>query len=224
MKSKAIFVEVDVQNDFINGSLAVSQVYNEGRLENMLELSQRAPTLVGSVDSHDHMAWEFSTNEHKGPNGEKPNFPPHCVVGTQGWLRPHGWTRSDAVYIPNAALLTSDMDRWLDRLDEGNTFFFMKEVYSLFANPNAVLFLDLISRRADTDTLIIYGIATDYCVDAAACRAREEGYDVHVVVDAIAAVDPAAEEKFRSKWLELGIKLISTKDVLDIFETKEERV
>jgi nicotinamidase/pyrazinamidase len=225
MKSRAIFVEVDVQNDFISGSLAVNQVYNEGRLENMLELSQKAPVLVGSVDSHDHLAWEFSTNENKGPNGEKPNFPPHCVVGTDGWLRPHAAERPDAVYIPNAALLTSDMDRWLERLDEGTTFFFMKEVYSMFANPNAKLFLNLISRGvADTDQLVIYGIATDYCVDAAAVRAREEGYEVHVVTDAIAAVDPTSEEKFRNKWLELGIKLITTKEVLDIFETKEKSV
>lgn len=222
-KQSALFLEVDVQLDFIEGSLKVDQANYTDRLENMLRLSKAAPLLVGSVDSHDFSAWEFNTNDNVGPNKEKPNFPPHCVVGTKGWLRAAYADRADAVFVPNTALLTSDMDTWLERLDDGTTFFFMKEVYSLFANPNAKLFLDLISRRVVTDQVVVYGIATDYCVKAAVENLITECYDVTVVKDAIAAVDPSTEEGLLARWKELGASISTTQEVMDTFETKEEK-
>ncbi len=231
-KDRALFLEVDVQRDFVEGSLKVKQVHEtcpgvgdapgsaNSRFINMVDLSQSAPVLVASVDSHDFMSWEFNTNSYKGPNGEDPKFPPHCVVGTEGWDRMAG-ERKDAVFIPNVQLYNGNQDAHLAKIDQSSTFIFMKEVYSLFANPNAKLFLKLIAHKCETKKVVVYGIATDYCVDAAVVGLHAEGYEVFVVIDAIAAVDPSRESAFHDKWLGMGIKMVTTDHVFEFFDTKE---
>ena len=58
--------------------------------------------------------------------------------------------------------------------------YFEKEVYSLFANPLAERFLASLAARLPGERaaleLVVYGVATDYCVKAAALGLAERGY------------------------------------------------
>lgn len=216
MTENAIFCEVDVQNDFVAGSLQVAQVLDNGgqRLSNMLELSEHAGMLIGSVDSHDFRAWEFKSNDNVGPNGEDPQFPDHCVVGTWGWLRVQRDVRKDVVFIPDAELGDTQLAK---RMMGSSSIFFMKEVYSLFANPNAEKALREITKTRDTNTVVLYGIATDYCVKAAIEGLEAFGMKVIVVEDAIAAVDKDMGKVLVEKWRAQGIELIDTRTALRRF-------
>src|SRR5262245_25658084 len=179
MKAHRMYVDVDTQIDFcdpkgalfVNGAPAV--------MDNVRTLIRSAiesgSLLVGSVDSHDFTAWEFAQNG--GP------FPPHCVKGTPGWLKVEGTLAERSVFVPNVnASLPAGTQQVL----------FEKEVYSLFANPLAEPILDslLANRELSRDdvTAIVFGVATDFCIKAAALGLKERGFDVVVVSDAVAAV------------------------------------
>jgi len=61
----------------------------------------RGVPIIGSVDSHAWDAWEFASSEARGPNGEKPGFPDHCVKGTPGWLKVTGTLPPRFRFLPN---------------------------------------------------------------------------------------------------------------------------
>ena len=87
-----------------------------------------------------------------------------------------------------------------------------KSKFSIFDNPNfEALLMKINPKRA-----IIYGVATDYCVKAAALGLQDRGYETYVVVDAIAPVDPKDGEKALKEMEEAGIKFIKTDDVEDL--------
>src|SRR4029077_17714606 len=92
MAIERVFVDVDVQNDFCEatGALYVKGSPNDRyRALTRFAVASGIP-ILGSVDSHAWDAWEFASNDRRGPNGEKPNFPDPCVKGTPGWLKVEG--------------------------------------------------------------------------------------------------------------------------------------
>jgi hypothetical protein len=132
-----VFVDVDTQHDFCapGGALFVTGAPEAmGPCARLVRaaVASGAP-LVGSVDSHAHDAWEFATNANLGPEGAKPNFPPHCVKGTPGWLKLPETLPERFYFVP----VVPD-DGAVGRIPAGTqAVYFEKEVYSLFANPNA---------------------------------------------------------------------------------------
>src|SRR5262249_50599579 len=147
--------------------------------------------IVGSVDSHAWDAWEFASNENRGPGGDKPNFPDHCVKGTPGWLKVAGTLPPRFRFVPNVAgaPLGGLVGEWLR--GDTHAVYFEKEVYSLFANPLAERFLrSYVTMRSAQPELYVFGVATDYCVKAAALGLAERGYKTAVLTDAIAGITP----------------------------------
>src|ERR1700722_6173354 len=98
-----VFFDVDVQHDFCDpkGALHVPGSPNdELRALSRYALAHRIP-IVGSVDTHAWDAWEFGSNDNKGPHGEDPRFPDHCVKGTPGWLKLDGTLPPRFRFVPN---------------------------------------------------------------------------------------------------------------------------
>lgn len=215
---RRIYVDVDTQYDFCapGGALFVEGAPKAA--EQCARLVRRAlaegAAIVGSVDSHAHDAWEFSTNDRRGPNGEKPNFPPHCVKGTRGWLKLESTLTERFVFVP--------MDAPSPRVPDGtDAVYFEKEVYSLFANPNAARWLELLCK-GDPAEFIVFGVATDYCVRAAALDslawARARGGSVAkstvtVVEDAIAGVAKDSTERALAELRAAGVSLRSYEQI-----------
>ena len=209
-----VFVDVDTQFDFCraDGALFVSGA--PAAMPACARLVARAVAdgalLVGSVDSHAHDAWEFAGNGRVGPAGEDPRFPPHCVKGTMGWLKLPSTLPPRFYFVP----VVPDPDA-AARIPAGTqAVYFEKEVYSLFANPNAAPVLDALVPTGPAE-FVVFGVATDYCVRAAAlglqdwiaARPARAGSRVVVVSDAIAAVTPAGDEAARRELAAAGIAL-----------------
>jgi nicotinamidase/pyrazinamidase len=212
-----IFVDVDVQRDFCEpaGSLFVAGSPNDA----FRALTRRAVEvgipIVGSVDSHAWDAWEFASNERRGPNGEKPNFPDHCVKGTPGWLKVDGTLPPRFRFAPNVD--DANLAPVIDELTRGATHavYFEKEVYSLFANPLAERFLEAFVRGLGGDLeAIVYGVATDYCVKAAALGLRERGYRAALVTDAIAGITDAGTRAALDEMKAAGVRLTTVAEAL----------
>lgn len=211
-----IFVDVDVQYDFCEpeGALHVSGSPNElFRKLTQYALDRQIP-IVGSVDSHAHDAWEFASNENRGPQGEKPNFPDHCVKGTPGWLKVQGTLPKRFRFVPNVQDMP--LHSLVSELQTGQSqgLYFEKEVYSLFANPLAERFLKALCE-GQAPQFFVYGIATDYCVKAAVLGLLERGYTTTLITDAVAGITSKGIESALAQMKEKGAQFISSSTLFE---------
>jgi len=229
---RRIFVDVDTQNDFCSedGSLSVPMdPMVLTRIKKLVGYAVEERTLIfGSVDTHTYDAWEFNTNTNKGPNGENPRFPPHCEKGTWGWLKIADTLPPKSVFVPNVEVKLNDYYRF-----DMQAVYFEKEVYSMFANPNAYGVLEMLvaapyrfdTGRTEQIEFIVFGVATDYCVKACAlelvdwCKSLVSstacsGATVKVVSDAIAGVKKETTEQALQEMEVAGVKFIKASEFI----------
>lgn len=211
-----VFVDVDVQNDFCHerGALLVPGSPNELYRELTRRAQRDQIPILGSVDSHAFDAWEFASNDRRGPHGEKPNFPDHCVKGSWGWLKVDGTLPGRFRFVPEAQLTDPGALALELARGESQGLYFEKEVYSLFANPNAEpllrSFLEALARPA---TFVVFGVATDYCVRAAVLGLCERGYDTVVLEEAIRGITAEGSAQAVAEMKSAGARLISMSEL-----------
>ena len=206
---KRVFIDVDVQRDFCDetGALYVKGSPNHRFRELTAFAQANGIPILGSVDSHAYDAWEFASNENLGPNGANPRFPDHCVKGTEGWLKVEGTLPARFRFVPNVD--QTDTDALIRELVSGATqaAYFEKEVYSLFANPLAERTVRAFVDALGGAELLVYGVATDYCVRAAALGLAERGYTTALVADAIAGITPEGTRTALDELRAAGVRL-----------------
>ena len=215
MTIQRVFVDVDVQRDFCepSGALFVKGSPNEVYRALTRHAVREGIPILGSVDSHAWDAWEFAGNDRRGPGGEKPGFPDHCVKGTPGWLKVDGTLPPRFRFVPNVA--EAPIEPLVEELRRGATqgVYFEKEVYSLFANPLAERFVAALVAGASPE-MIVYGVATDYCVKAAALGLAERGYRTTLLTDAIAGITPEGTRAALEALEAAGVRLTTAASVL----------
>lgn len=215
---RTILVDVDTQYDFCDprGALYVRGA-EKLPFEALVSRAVQTNTLIlGSVDSHAFDAWEFAGAPEPGPNGERPGFPPHCVKGTHGWMKVGGTLAPRTRFVPNVKASEHEL-RALVEKNAPQALLFEKEVYSLFANPNAHAVLERFAL--ESPRFVVFGVATDYCVKAAALGLVEwlagRG-EVWLVEDAIAAVDPAHGKDALEACAARGVRRVDTNTALGV--------
>ncbi len=167
MGHKRALVVVDVQNDFCpGGTLAVKQG------------DQIIPVLNDYIDlfiktghpvlfSRD---WHPRATRHFQDNGGP--WPAHCVQDTPGAaFHPR-------LKIPGQGVIIS---KGMERDQDGYTAFQAKDRQGRGLNQ--------ILKAANITTLYIGGLATDYCVKATVLDARDHGYHVRLLTDAVRGVN-----------------------------------
>lgn len=212
-----IFVDVDTQRDFCEqgGALLVPGSPNEA-FRRLTELAVgRSVPILGSVDSHAYDAWEFGSNDNLGPEGEDPRFPDHCVKGTEGWLKVAGTLPPRFRFLP--PMPDGPIQQLVAELlcDRGaHALYFEKEVYSLFANPLAEPLVAELTQHLAAPRFYVYGVATDYCVKAAALGLASRGYDTVLLTDAVAGITDAGVEAALIELHQAGVCLLTIADLL----------
>ena len=191
MKKQSVSAEntgvivVDVQADFTelkSGSLAVPGTdaqFIEAVQRSTQKYLQQGFRVYFTQDWHPAEHMSFYTNNP----GTEPSqiikiggrsqvmWPPHCVQGTPG---------ADIVVTVDASAkrVRKGMDSRFDS-------------YSGFADDGGhKTELDNLLRQDSIRKLIIYGLATDYCVKATVLDALEGGYQVEVALDLCRGVSP----------------------------------
>ncbi|TAK22864.1 MAG: bifunctional nicotinamidase/pyrazinamidase [Chloroflexota bacterium] len=165
--SDAALVIVDVQNDFCpGGALAVptgDQIMPV--INRLIEAFQRSGRpIIASRDWHPARTKHFTTDGG--------SWPPHCVAGTAGAaFHPSLTLPKGAVIVQKGAGAHEDAYSAFDAtLPDGTP-------------------LEAILRRENVRHVVVGGLATDYCVRATVLDARQSGYEVTVVREAIRGVD-----------------------------------
>lgn len=191
LEGPLVFVDVDTQRDFMEPTGALYVDGAEAIVPNLRRLteharSHRIPVLATAC-------------AHAYGDPELEQFPPHCMAGTPGQKR------IAATDWPGSSILAAG-----DRLDGPVPAHLTleKQQYSLFSRPDASA---LLARyEAARPTFVVYGVATDYCVRAAALGLLDRGDPVVIVVDAIRAIDGAREAEFLSELVGRGATLAAT--------------
>ena len=183
MKDTAIIV-VDMLYDFIDGSLAC-QGADEAVARTLEFIKAHRDLPVVFIRDH-HPANHSSFKEFGGI------WPPHCVQGTRG------------------AAIHEDLAPYAD--DEGLVFYKGEdpavEQYSGFEGKNeAGQSMGEVLRLLDIETVLVCGIATEYCVRNTAEDLLKDGFKVKVLKDCLAWVDAEGHKKALAEMEQEGIKL-----------------
>ncbi len=196
-------IVVDMQGDFTtwkNGSLAVEgtdQAFVEKVEKATVMLKEKGYPIFGTQDWHpgDHVSF-FSNHAGKKPfetiqleGRTQVLWPAHCVQETQ----------NAEVLIDNSlfeAIVKKGKDKRYDS-------------YSGFQDDGgAKTEMDPILKKNGIQALIVYGIATDYCVKATAIDAAAAGYKVTVVEGLSKGVAPDTTAKALEEMKAKGITLV----------------
>lgn len=193
--SQTVMIDVDTQIDFIepDGALYVPSAETLKPLFAQLlsAAKQHDVPVIASADAHGPDDPEFTV------------FPPHCVAGTAGQKRVAETEPERALVVPLDAPLPAARDREA-------TLVLEKVKFDLFTHPAAER---AISETGAT-TAVVFGVALDYCVRAAALGLRERGYETVVVRDATAPVTPEGGTAAEQALLEAGVRFATTTEVI----------
>jgi nicotinamidase/pyrazinamidase len=198
---RRILWDVDTQVDFVRaaGKLAVPDA--ESALPAMARLVAAARTAgiphVASADDH-----ELTDDEISEEPDYRETYPPHCLRGTHGAAKVPETEQADPVPLA----LTTVPDRWL----EGREFLLLKKHFDVFTNPNADRLLDLL----DPEEIVVFGVATDVCDDAAIRGLLARGRAVTFVGEASRGLDEARTAACLDAWRERGVGFASVDQVL----------
>ncbi|MCX5812358.1 MAG: bifunctional nicotinamidase/pyrazinamidase [Proteobacteria bacterium] len=208
---KTAVIVVDMQGDFTTwkkGTLAVNgadEAYVKKVGDTTTLLKKNGFAIYGTQDWHpaDHIS--FAINHA----GKKPFeviqvdgrtqvlWPAHCVQGTDG----------------AKVLLESKMFQAIVKKGQNPKF----DSYSGFQDDGgAKTEMDAILKAAGIKKLVVYGLATDYCVMATAIDAAANGYKVVVIEGLSRGVAPDTTAKALDNMRTKGILILKEADLQKI--------
>ncbi len=96
------------------------------------------------------------------------------------------------------------------RVHRVSDVYFAKAARDAFTNPA----LDAYLRRAEIDRLIVFGVMADACVRATVLGARNRGYAVTVVREAVGTRGDEAREGVLAQLAEAGARVVSVEEAI----------
>ena len=96
--------------------------------------------------------------------------------------------------------------RWL----RGREFLLLKKHFDVFTNPNTEPLLEALAP----DEVVVFGVATDVCDDAAIRGLVARGYRVSFVEDAARGLDEARTAACLADWRAQGVAFTNVAEVL----------
>jgi nicotinamidase/pyrazinamidase len=192
--------DVDTQVDFVHadGKLAVPGATDAVPAMARLVEWARAEGVphVASADDHELTDAEIS---------EQPDYaatyPPHCLRGTRGAAKIAETEQADPVPLA----LTDVPDGWL----RGREFLLLKKHFDVFTNPNT----DRLLQRLDPDEIVLFGVATDVCDDAAIRGLLARGRSVLFVEEASRGLDEARTQACTAAWRDGGVRFVTIDEI-----------
>eukprot|EP00037_Helgoeca_nana_P013839 m.127772 g.127772 ORF g.127772 m.127772 type:complete len:282 (-) comp22257_c1_seq1:294-1139(-) len=213
-RQKRALVVVDVQNDFITGSLAVKDAETLVDPINALVRSGQFDVVVFSRDSHpkEHISFASThpgqaaftsiqlpnpvVSSTRNPGSSSPTvitqelWPDHCITGTPGWA-------FHPLLDTAAADIVVDKGQRKD-LDSYSAFYKATD-----GDEESVLGKSL--RDRGVAAVYSVGLAYDYCVGSTAIDAAREGFDSYLIDDLVKGVLPETCATMRTRLDAAGV-------------------
>jgi nicotinamidase/pyrazinamidase len=196
-----ILWDVDTQIDFVHadGKLAVPGAEEVVPAMQKLVAAAREVGIPHIASADDH---ELSDSEISEQPDFENTYPPHCLRGTRGARKIDETDQLDPVPIGLEPL----DEKWL----RGREFLLLKKHFDVFTNPNTERLLE----RLDPDEVILFGVATDVCDDAAIRGLLAHGRRVTFVEDAARGLDESRTVRCLEAWREAGVGFAGVDAVL----------
>jgi len=196
--------DVDTQVDFMlpDGKLYVPGAEETVPAMKRLVDAARAAGVVHVASADDH---ELTDAEISREPDFLTTYPPHCLRGTRGARKIPETEQEDPV--PLALELVPDF--YL----EGREFLLLKKSFDVFTNPNTERMLD----RLGPDEIVVFGVATDVCDDAAIRGFLARGLRVRFVEDAARGLDDERVAIRTTFWRENGVEFTTASEVAGTF-------
>jgi nicotinamidase/pyrazinamidase len=195
--SGTILWDVDTQVDFIEpGAKLYFTGAEEARpaMARLVEAARAAGVVhVASCDQH-----ELSDPEISMEPDYDSTWPPHCLLGTRGAEKIPETKQLDPLPLPLVPMPAA-MLRGL--LDERREVLIPKKQYDPFTNPNTETLLDML----DPDEILLFGVATDICDDAAVRALLRRGRRITFVEEASRGVEEARVDACTTAWRAAGV-------------------
>jgi nicotinamidase/pyrazinamidase len=193
-----IFWEVDTQADFM---LPGGKLYVPGaekiipNIERLLQAARVSHTLVVS-----------SRCAHTENDPEFERFPPHCIRGTPGAeIIPEGIMQDHRIVSNEPAMtLPSDILRAPQIVIE-------KQMLDVFSNPHTN---GLVEQLGGDAKYVVFGVATEYCVQLAARGLLERGRKVTIVTDALETLNAEVGRRTVGELRSMGAKTTTTSQIV----------
>lgn len=196
--------DVDTQVDFMypHGKLYVPGAKHTIPAMQRLVDAARASGIVHVASADDH---ELTDAEISDEPDFLNTYPPHCLRGTRGALKIPETEQEDPVPLTLELL----PERYL----EGREFLILTKTFDVFTNPNTDVLLD----RLDPDEVVVFGVATDVCDDAAIRGLLARGRKVTFVEDAARGLDDERAAICTAFWRENGVEFTTSEVISRTF-------
>ncbi|MBA3735851.1 MAG: cysteine hydrolase [Actinobacteria bacterium] len=196
--------DVDTQVDFM---LPHGKLYAPGAEETipamkLLVASARAAGVVHVASADDH---ELTDAEISDTPDYRATYPPHCLRGTHGARKIPETDQMDPVPITSEPL----PERYL----AGREFLLLKKNFDVFTNPNTARLLAWLAPAE----IVVFGVATDVCDDAAIRGFLARGLKVRFAENAARGLDEERVAVCTASWRDQGVEFTSAAEAAATF-------
>lgn len=205
---KVIFWNVDTQKDFMNPDGALYIEGAESIKPNLKKLTEFANLnniqVINTKDYH-----HFGDEELSDTPDFVNTFPKHCIAGSIGEefideTNPDNYNGKMCSYLrytkKNPGI----------QLDDRNIVITKNKFDVFTGNPHTDKFLKLINP----DTAVVYGVATNVCVNYAVLGLEKRGISVYVVEDAIKELPNLPLDEIYRGWKNKNISKFNVMQIL----------
>jgi len=201
-----ILWDVDTQVDFMepNGKLYVPGAADVAETMRRLVDAARAAHVIHIASADDH---ELTDPEISDEPDFRSTYPPHCLRGTRGAEKIAQTKQLDPLPL---ALIPFPPGLVPGMLEGRSEMLLLKKNFNVFTNPNTDPLLDAL----DPDEIIVFGVATDVCDDAAINGFLQRGRQVTFVEDAAKGLDEGRTQACTAAWRERGVAFSTADEVI----------
>jgi nicotinamidase/pyrazinamidase len=201
-----ILWDVDTQVDFMepSGKLYVPGANDVAPAMERLVDAARAAKLVHVASADDH---ELTDPEISDAPDFQNTYPPHCLRGTRGAEKILETKQRDPLPLSLVPFPPGIVERLVAGRRE---LLLLKKSFNVFTNPNTDPLLDAL----DPDEIVVFGVATDVCNDAAILGFLQRGRRVRFVEDAARGLDDARTEACTAVWRDRGVEFATVEEVI----------
>lgn len=201
---QVVLWDVDTQVDFIEpGGKLYFAGAEEARpaMARLVEAARaRGVVHVASCDQH-----ELSDPEISEEPDYDTTWPPHCLLGTRGAEKISETKQLDPLPLPLVPVPAPTLRRLLEGCRE---VLIPKKQYDPFTNPNTETLLDVL----DPEQILLFGVATDICDDAAVRALLRRGRRIAFVEDASRGVDESRVAACTTAWRDAGVRFTTAEE------------
>ncbi|HET8606551.1 MAG TPA: cysteine hydrolase family protein [Gaiellaceae bacterium] len=198
--------DVDTQVDFV---LPEGKLYVPGAEETVpamrrLVEAARARGIVHVASADDH---ELTDPEIADDPDFRNTYPPHCLRGTRGARKIPETEQDDPLPL---GLLPFPPGLVPGLIEGRRELLLLKKNFDVFTNPNAEPLL----AALDPDEIVVFGVATDVCDDAAIRGFLQRGRRVRFAVDAARGLDERRTDACLAAWRERGVAFAAADEIV----------